>query len=139
MELWIRSQDKYTLIKAENIKIIETKGLKEKLENSILSCLSDMEQVKSYLKDGYSILVDENNVGVYESKERALEVLDEIQNRLHQTFICDLKCQVYKRDYENIKSDLEHEYPSKEFIIQPQHYELKPINSDVVIYKMPEE
>ncbi len=81
MELWIRSQDKYTLIKAKNIKIIETKGLKEKLENSILSCLSDMEQVKSYLKDGYSILAEEINVGVYNTKERALEVLDEIQDK----------------------------------------------------------
>lgn len=78
MELWIRSQDKYTLIKAENIKIIETKGLKEKLENSILSCLSDIEQVKSYLKDGYSILANEINVGVYNTKERALEVLSDI-------------------------------------------------------------
>jgi len=84
MKLWIRSQDKYTLIKAKNIKIIETKGLKEKLENSILSCLSDMEQVKPYLKDGYSILANEINVGVYKTKERALEVLNNIQHWLIQ-------------------------------------------------------
>lgn len=91
MDLWIRSQDKYTLIKTKNIKIIETKGLKEKLENSILSCLSDVEQVKSYLKDGYSIVADEINVGVYNTKGRALEVLDEIsklvENAMYHTQI----------------------------------------------------
>lgn len=109
MELWIRSQDKYTLIKAENIKIIETKGLKEKLENSILSCLSDMEQMKSYLKDGYSILADETNVGVYESKERALEVLDKIQQR-----IIDISCFVYRTDsYCLCNSDFVYEMPEK--------------------------
>lgn len=96
MNLWIRSQDKYTLIKAKNIKIIETKGLKEKLENSILSCLSDMEQVKSYLKDGYSILADEINVGVYNTKERALEVLDEIQEIMTNLADSDLKIIQYE-------------------------------------------
>lgn len=102
MNLWIRSQDKYTLIKAKNIKIIETKGLKEKLENSILSCLSDMEQVKSYLKDGYSILADEINVGVYNTKKRAIEVLDEIHQRLIDLQTIEIEPDFYKATKRNL-------------------------------------
>lgn len=83
MKLYIRSQDRFTLTKYNNnIKIIETKNLKEKLQNSILSMLSDMEQMQSYLKDGWSIIVDDINMGVYLTKERALEVFDEIQKML---------------------------------------------------------
>ena len=58
MELWIRSQDKTELVKVEGIKY-ETVPV------------------------GHSILVPYEfgvfNVGQYKSKERALEVLDEIQ------------------------------------------------------------
>lgn len=120
MELWIRSQDKEDLVKAYNLRILNESNIAINVEvrNSSLDYLL---------------------VGKYATKERALEILDEIQDRFHQTFICDLDCLVSKRDYENIKSGLEHEYPSKEFMIQPQHYELKPINSDVVIYEMPKE
>lgn len=81
MNLWIRSQDKLTMILVDkNIKIIDYRGLKEKLEESPLSFLKDMEQVKPYIdKEGWGLSVDDVCLGIYESKERALEVLDEIQ------------------------------------------------------------
>ena len=83
MNLYIRSQDKYTLVKYnKNIKIIETKGLKEAFEDSAFDFLKDMEQIQDYLKDGWSIIVDDINLGVYKTKERALEVLGEIQDIL---------------------------------------------------------
>lgn len=117
MELWIRSQDKKKLCVAKYFE----------LDN-------DETGIFCFNRESYSVFV-----GKYSTKERALEILDEIQNRFHQTFIYDLNCLVSERDYRKIKSGLEHEYPSKEFMIQPQHYELKPINSDVVIYEMPVE
>lgn len=61
MELWIRSQDKLTLMKTTYVYVAR-------------------EEVCAY---------DENKcwstIGVYETQERALEVLDEIQNILKPT------------------------------------------------------
>jgi hypothetical protein len=58
MELWIRSQDRMTLCKRNNIYI-------------------DDEFVSPYyIKD------DTLTLGKYSTKERALEILDEIQNIL---------------------------------------------------------
>lgn len=58
MDLWIRSQDKENLIKATGVRVIE---------NHI--------QIRS---DGLGILT----IGVYKTKERALVVLDDIQNKI---------------------------------------------------------
>jgi len=84
MNLWLRSQDNLTMILVnKSIQIIDYRGLKEQLEDSPLSFLKDMEQVKSYIeKDGWGLRVDEVCLGIYESKDRALEVLDDIQNKL---------------------------------------------------------
>ena len=82
MELLIRSQDKYTLLKYNNkITIIDGTGMKEALNKSLFSALADMEQMKS-LKDGWLVNVDDLTLGTYATKERALEVLDDIQNFL---------------------------------------------------------
>lgn len=55
MELWVRSQNKEDLMKAENIGVFNEKIY-----------------VNGYEENGYCI-------GTYKTKERALEVLDEIQ------------------------------------------------------------
>lgn len=57
MELWVRSQDKEKLIKSENFKY-------------------------GFGIYGHIILNGEIILGKYETKERALEILDEIQNIL---------------------------------------------------------
>lgn len=59
MELWIRSQNKETLIKANDITI----------EQNMIIGYFDKDTEYEYL-------------GTYKSKERALEVLDEIQDLL---------------------------------------------------------
>ena len=83
MELYIRSQDKYTLLKYNNkIVIIDGTGMKEALNKSILSELAYIEQMKGF-KDGWCISVDDLILGIYNSKERALEVLDEIQHKIN--------------------------------------------------------
>ena len=67
MELWIRSQDKLLLRKPRQIKIYEG---------------SDGWFV------GETLVID---YGKYKSKERALEVLDEIQNIIKPKYILDNK------------------------------------------------
>ena len=60
MELWIRSKQKCMLIKVENLRIMRT-------------------------TEGWNIIANDNNyIGTYKTKERALEVLDEIQKILEQ-------------------------------------------------------
>jgi len=60
MELWIRSQDKIRLIKTENLIIGGTYKNEIKEESDVFSM----------------------SLGTYKTKERALEVLDEIQRHL---------------------------------------------------------
>lgn len=66
MELWIRSQDREDLLNIKGLYIEENKN-------------------KYYIfatNHGF-------HLGVYETKQRALEVLDEIQNILKQKYILD--------------------------------------------------
>lgn len=61
MNLWIRSQDRTKLVKVDNI--------------------SYMDMAEDYEKEVHSLWNDCKGIlGTYASKERALEVLDEIQN-----------------------------------------------------------
>ena len=60
MELWIRSQDKETLMKVNRIDIDD---------NSIICYDNDYHCSETYM-------------GQYKTKERALEVLDEIQENI---------------------------------------------------------
>ncbi len=61
--MWIRTQDKEALVYANNFYIMKTRG-EEKYEISYF--------------DGDSFV----KLGFYKSKERALEVLDDIQNKI---------------------------------------------------------
>lgn len=74
MELWVRSQDKERLCKVNNLFI----------KNFSICCSCN----------------DENNdydyLGVYSTKERALEVLDEIQDLMISLSNSDLKIIQYK-------------------------------------------
>ena len=75
MELWIRSQDKKHLMKCEAIMYEET-------------------------GTGYGLRVFTKNydfnIARYETKERALEVLDEIQDLLQNAYIGNANRIVYK-------------------------------------------
>lgn len=72
MELWIRSQDKEKLLKCNDIAILK-------------NMINEEESIKF---KGYKIVgyFDKNTeyekLGTYETKERALEVLDEIEERI---------------------------------------------------------
>ena len=67
MELWIRSQDKRILQKVDNI---------------FLDANYENKRIITY--DG-----DNVELGTYKTKERAIEILDEIQNILKPKYIVD--------------------------------------------------
>lgn len=70
MELWIRSQDKEVLL---NIKGIQYQNYK----------LVENETVEANILIGFYNYYDNEILGEYETKEKALEVLTEIQNMLY--------------------------------------------------------
>ena len=77
MELWVRSQDKEKLLKCDDIAIKQHR----------YDTLTD-EGNRCIHYEGYEIVgyFDKNTeyeiLGIYATKERALEVLDEIQGRI---------------------------------------------------------
>lgn len=77
MDLWIRSQDKKKLVKVENLYLLN-------LENNNYGSTGIFYIPTSY--DRYDKYVNERDsnrkLGIYKSTERALEVLDEIQDLL---------------------------------------------------------
>ena len=76
MELWIRSQNKEVLL---NIKGIQYQNYK----------LVENETVEANILIGLYNYYDNEILGEYETKERALEVLTEIQNILSPKYILD--------------------------------------------------
>lgn len=80
MELWIRSQDKEDLIEVHNI------GLAYKGKYGFMDKIGDI--------DGYCICEFINDyhvkLGTYKTKERALEVLDDIQNIIIGKYMTNL-------------------------------------------------
>ena len=69
MDLWVRSQDKSSIVKIDNLYII--------VGNYICYYVEKGKEVPNtyYRPSG--------ELGRYETKERALEVLDEIQNKIN--------------------------------------------------------
>lgn len=106
MELWVRSQDKECLMKVDRIDYDYS------------------NHTHRIMANGYETLI-----GLYETKERALEVLDEIQNILKPTIIttgyeCELK--------ENIKDKT-----SFNLDMIPTKTEIQELST--VVYQMPED
>lgn len=75
MELWIRSQDKRILQKIDNIYLDANYGNK---------------RICNYVDDY------KTELGTYKTKERAIEVLDEIQDLLQNAYVGNANRIVYK-------------------------------------------
>ncbi len=82
MELWIRSQDKDSLIKPQKIELIYD-----------YLCGEDIQLIH--------IETDKGRIGSYSTKERALEVLDEIQSILMPKIMAYNPLVESKEDYQN--------------------------------------
>ena len=113
MELWIRSQNKEKLIKSENLKY-------------------------GYGTFGHIILNGEIILGEYKSKERALEILDEIQAKLRNKFLCKPNCLMKRKDIDREELIMNRKY-GENFIMQFPTIDIEPINCDIVVYEMPKE
>lgn len=115
MELWVRSQDKTNLYKIDNINMDDN-------DYTLYSQLS-WGQVE---------------LGQYKSKERALEVLDEISNKIKNQYIIKANCLIKPSDMMKEKEYLENTYDG-DFIMQPSAYEIEPINPHIIYFEMPSE
>ena len=119
MELWVRSQDKEELIKVDNIRIKHEYEEKKVNDNYGRTC--------AYINGKYRcsyIYTDSTWLGEYKSKERALEVLDEIQKIL--------KPQLIIKDSGKIIGTFE-----DTIIKEGATYELKDLST--YVYEMPSE
>ena len=116
MELWIRSQDKTTLIKSYEIYIAE------------------------YGKGSYVIRAKRTShiLGAYNSFERALKVLDEIENKIRGKFLLKPKTKLKPSTVVDAKYYFE-DLNKIELIAGDINFDILPISDGVVIYEMPKE
>ncbi len=107
MELWIRSQDKFDLVPINNpISILEDEYF-DGLE-------------KQYQK--YNLTYNNKKLGVYNSLERALEILDQIQNILILKDIYKSDRELVLKSWENIDEE-----------------QIKIARERMIVYEMPKE
>jgi hypothetical protein len=120
MELWIRSQDKEYLTKVDNIRIKHEYEQKKVNDNYGMTC--------AYINGKYKcsyIYSDSTWLGEYATKERALEVLDEIQKLLQPQMVLS---KVGKPIAETCDGTV---------YVNPDEYEIKELST--CVYEMPEE
>lgn len=119
MDLWIRSQEKERLIKPTDFYIEET-----------------IDYVNEYSEfDIYALNYANNDIriGTYQTKERALEVLDDIQNIVNAKTIIKFNTFVPTEHIKRVKDAID-----KNSIIELPNYEIKKLVG-VIVYEMPEE
>lgn len=116
MELWIRSQDKKKLFKFDSLVIIELESL------------------------GIYHICDsfDDKIAEYKTKERALEILDEIQSKLKGTFLMKMKDEKYSKYIEDGKKYLEN-LNGIGIVPGDACFDIEPINKDIYVYEMPKE
>ena len=115
MSLWIRSQDKQSLAQVDNICCIE---------NRIVF-------VPNRLNGRVTI-------GKYKSNERALEVLNEIQDKLIDKYLMQPDFLVKPQQLLEKKIAYE-EINNSNFIAAELGYNITPITVGTTVYEMPEE
>ena len=117
MALWVRTQDRFELAKINSVYA----GYQEKDKD-------------------YVIMGEKYNggarLGSYATKERALEVLDEIQSKIKQQFIVKSSALMSLKDIDKEENRLTWKY-DKEFIMQDSGFEIVPINDGTIVYEMP--
>lgn len=113
MDVWIRSQDREILCKVECVELMH----------------DDPEYAKIFLNGQFPDLI----AGAYE-KERALEVLDEIQSLIKKSSRVMLHSSINKKEIENAfdVTPVATYIPSEPSIIYP-------INQQYLVYEMPQE
>lgn len=113
MELWIRSQDKEMLAKTNRLDIDA---------------------------DGKTILINgfETVIGRYKTKKRTLEILDEIMLQMRNTIILSISPLMTAQDQHRLLDMYKKEF-NRDFILETSTVEIKPLNSEIVLYELPKE
>ena len=118
MELWIRSQLKGSLVKINDLRIM-------RLDKDGFRALIEKEA-----KEGWCIIAnDDPCIGTYQTKERALEILDEIQEMIKPTIITT--------DYECKCEDNPNDKLSFNLRMEPQKTTIQELST--YVYEMPKE
>lgn len=113
MELYVRSQDKSTLLKVNELHFSD--------HNTFFA--------REHSSDLWDVL------GIYATKERCLEILDEIQNLLFAPRqIVFNKCNVDKDEYNELCKQLK----ANGVACVKSDSEIKYLDKDWVLYEMPE-
>ena len=120
MELWIRSQDRESLRKI-NTGLYLKQGLSNYAEGDVIFIVSGGDEL-----------------GEYKTKERALEVLGEIQSKLKATFLMKPKDERFSKYVEDGKKYLE-DLNGICVVTGDRCFDLEPINKDIDVYEMPKE
>ena len=116
MELWVRSQDKKDLVKVNSLWI---------MDNQIWM---EVPFYENHKKLGLTLSGHNHKLAEYETEERALEILDEIQNILKPKYILDSS---------SIKPDGNF-YVEKGMIFQKYDANAKIEELSTFVYQMPE-
>lgn len=114
MELWIVSQDKEAFQITTGFRVFENRIQILGINSGILT------------------------VGIYASKERALEVLADIKSKMKQQFIVESHTLLSLKDIDREEDRLRWKY-DKEFIMTDLSFQIEPINTEIYVYEMPQE
>ena len=127
MELWIRSQNKEKLVKINDLNLYDRNLIKN---DFVLNTEKDYSNIMIIANDNI-------NLGTYKSKERALEVLDEIQDKIKTLLYLKPKSLLRLEDIEKTKKHLE-ELNDINFITTDNQFEIEAITTNIIVYQMPE-
>ena len=147
MDIYIRTQNKEQLIKIQkDITITDAKKYKKMfniIDVDVMSSEYDKVDGIDIIREiasveGYLLTTDKLLLGTYKSKERALEVLDEIQNKIKGIYLLKPETLVNTSTIEQAK-DYYEKLNNIDIITYDNNFTILPINSNVIVYEMSEE
>lgn len=131
MCLWIRSQDKKALVQVnQSIKIINGTEIIKRIEDNHIYSSSQKKLALENIQEGYSMIIDDINLGTYSTEDRALEILDCINGLLEPMII-------YKNDHD--ASLLRKAFAGEKIDSFNLEEEIDIKNLESYVYRMPKE
>ena len=117
MKLWIKTQDKTRLLEANDIRVEPIQFLNANNNNE----LNVIDKVV-----GGKIIVNSSVVAKYDTVNRALQVLEEIQKNLNTTIMLNPKQNTKSKEQNN------------GLIESNTNFKVEPLNRESIVYEMPE-
>ena len=135
MDLWIRNQKNDRLVKCENIDILDRNQIEyvKDILGNVNITIEEPIKLEVMIIGNNSV-----NLGTYKTKERAIEVLDEIQDKIKMLLYLKPKSHLQLKEIEAGKRYFE-KMNGIDFITCDNNFEIEPITTNVIIYEMPQE